>query len=455
MKSIQFIIVAWIIIIFVSISCNKKEKDQPNPSLPISQFAITYRPSYIYNDIIVKSMIQADEGNFLLIGMGLIVKININGEVLWSKKFNDCSLKKIIKSNDGGYALTGTFYNSISSHDILLLKLDKDCNQQWVKTIGGTGYDHGYDIVQTIDDGYAIIGETNSFSTGGMGVEYYIIKVDLSGNVQWTRTFGKDGYDSGSSIAVGNDGAIYVGGNFSRTKSSSRNSSSSCVVKFNINGENQWATVLISNEYNQCNSIISTEDGGVLFVGNSGDPFEKNKTYVGHVDSNGTLSWCKTFGLPSNNYGWSVIELADNSYLIAGETNNNSGGAFLNRKVLLLKINSFGDFLSGIVIRDKNSIAGLCLIETQDNGCLVGGLIAYPPDLKHDKDVFKMHNYNFFVLKLENSFSSCMSFNPISPLISNISGISTDGFIGSGGIMQAEALIEDTLSVTMNMICSK
>ena len=55
----------------------------------------------------------------------------------------------------------------------------------WTKTYGGTENDRGYTVKQTVDGGYIIGGETNSF-----GTEHgYLIKTDQYGDTMWTRTY--------------------------------------------------------------------------------------------------------------------------------------------------------------------------------------------------------------------------------------------------------------------------
>jgi hypothetical protein len=58
----------------------------------------------------------------------------------------------------------------------------------WTKTYGGTDYDYAYAIVQTGDGGYALAGYTYSFGAGG--ADFWLVKTDASGNVQWTKTYG-------------------------------------------------------------------------------------------------------------------------------------------------------------------------------------------------------------------------------------------------------------------------
>ena len=60
--------------------------------------------------------------------------------------------------------------------------------QGWNKTYGGTGYDEAYALVQTADGGYALVGDTDSFGAGYS--DFWLVKTDASGIVQCNKTYG-------------------------------------------------------------------------------------------------------------------------------------------------------------------------------------------------------------------------------------------------------------------------
>jgi hypothetical protein len=76
--------------------------------------------------------------------------------------------------------------------------------QTQVIAIGGSSYEYARSIIQTTDGGYAVAGYTGSFGAGNYDV--YVVKLDGSGNIQWTRTIGEGGDDRGYSIIQTMDG---------------------------------------------------------------------------------------------------------------------------------------------------------------------------------------------------------------------------------------------------------
>ncbi len=88
--------------------------------------------------------------------------------------------------------------------------MDGSGSVSWAKTIGGTGSDIGYSIAQTSDGGYVIGGRTDSYGAGGY--DFYVVKLDGSGNLSWTKTIGGTGSDVGNSIVQTSDGGYVIGG---------------------------------------------------------------------------------------------------------------------------------------------------------------------------------------------------------------------------------------------------
>jgi len=66
--------------------------------------------------------------------------------------------------------------------------------KQWDRTFGGSGGDYLYSLQQTSDGGYILGGFSNSLvsgnktSTNNGSNDFWIVKIDASGNKQWDKT---------------------------------------------------------------------------------------------------------------------------------------------------------------------------------------------------------------------------------------------------------------------------
>ena len=95
----------------------------------------------------------------------------------------------VVQTSDGGYALAGyTCFYGAGGSDFWLVKTDSAGKMQWNKTYGGAGYDEAHSVVQTRDGGYALAGGTSSFGAGGY--DFWLVKTDSAGNMQWNKPYG-------------------------------------------------------------------------------------------------------------------------------------------------------------------------------------------------------------------------------------------------------------------------
>ena len=98
----------------------------------------------------------------------------------WNKTYGEAEADRayhVIETSDGGYALagcTGSF--GVGNYDFWLVKTDSTGNMQWNKTYGGPNNDIARSIVQTPDGGYAMAGYTASYGAGDY--DFWLVKVE-------------------------------------------------------------------------------------------------------------------------------------------------------------------------------------------------------------------------------------------------------------------------------------
>ena len=94
-----------------------------------------------------------------------------------------------MQTTDGGYAMVGNTNSSgAGGTDFWLVKTNAIGDMQWNKTFGGTSNEDGYCVVQAGDGGYAVLGYGNSFGAGGN--DSWLVKTDKAGNMVWNKTYG-------------------------------------------------------------------------------------------------------------------------------------------------------------------------------------------------------------------------------------------------------------------------
>ena len=100
-----------------------------------------------------------------------VIKISSEGNLLWEKTFGGSSFdvgRSVRKTNDNGFLISGSsrsannaFLNK-GQNDAWILKIDRNGNQQWQKTIGGSEIDFCYDAVELTNGNIISVGESSS-----------------------------------------------------------------------------------------------------------------------------------------------------------------------------------------------------------------------------------------------------------------------------------------------------
>jgi hypothetical protein len=294
------------------------------------------------------SVQQTTDGGYIItggtnsFGNGLsnvyLIKTDGGGNEQWYKTFgvvDETSLgRSLQQTNDGGYIITGSTSSQIINSDVYLIKTDGSGVEQWNKTFGGTGEDVGGSVKQTTDGGYIITGYTSSFGNGDYDV--YLIKTDVSGNEQWTKTFGGNDEDGGYSVQQTTDGGYIITG---YTSSFGNGGFDVYLIKTDVSGNEQWTKTFGGTEDEDGHSVQQTTDGGYIitgsFFGNG-----NSDVYLIKTDGNGNEQWNNTFGGGVENEGNSVRQTTDGGYIITGRTDS-LGNGYSN--VYLIKTDGNGN----------------------------------------------------------------------------------------------------------------
>ncbi len=330
------------------------------------------------------SLIQTSDGGYVIAGATnsfgagyadvYVVKLDANGNLQWTKTIggpgNEIG-KSLIQTSDGGYAIAGETYSfGAGGKDVYVVKLDTHGNLQWTKTIGGKGWEAGSSLIQTSDGGYAIAGYTSSFGAGQLDV--YVVKLDVNGNLQWTKTIGGAGEEIGTSLIQTSDGSYAIAG---ATRSFGAGGTDVYVVKLDANGNLQWTKTIGGKKEDLGNSLIQTSDGGYAIAGvtNSFDP-GGGDVYVVKLDANGDLQWTKTISAKDKNLiKSSIIQTSDGSYVIAGTTRSFGAGG---RDVYVVKLDKNGDACCAVSQTSRVGSGGTLDSPTSSIGS--GGILTSP-----------------------------------------------------------------------------
>jgi uncharacterized delta-60 repeat protein len=292
------------------------------------------------------SIIQSSDGGYVVAGWTLnlgyydfyVVKLDSAGNIVWAKTIGgsyDDIANSIIQSNDGGYVVAGMYSFGERHSNFYVVKLDSAGNIVWAKTIGGSGYDEANSIIQSSDGGYIVAGYTSSFGSGG---DIFVVKLDSSGSVQWTKAIGGSYGYLANSIIQSSDGGYVVAGS---TWSFGAGYSDFYVVKLDSGGNVQWTKTIGGSYEDIAYSIIQSSDGGYVFAGyTSSFGAGSRDIFVVKLDSSGNVQWTKTIGGSYDDEAGSIIQSSDGGYVVAGYTSSFGAG---DADIYVVKLDANGN----------------------------------------------------------------------------------------------------------------
>ncbi len=326
------------------------------------------------------SIIQTTDGGYAVSGYTgsfgaggndfYIMKLDNNGVLLWTRTAGgtgDDMALSIIQTTDGGYAVSGeTTSFGAGNFDAYIMKLDNNGMLQWARTVGGTGDEYGESIIQTTDGGYAVVGYTNSFGAGDYDMD--ILKLDAAGSLEWCKTVGTAGYDYALSIVQTTDGGYAL---FGSTGFFGAGYNDFYIVMLDGSGSVQWSKTLggTGGDFGFC--VIQTTDGGYAVSGTTISFGAENlEIYIVKHDGSGLVQWSRTLGGTDHDNGYTIIQTTDGGYAVCGSTASFGAGGY---DAYIAKLNSGGSFQWSRTVGGANNDYALSIMQTTDGGYIAAG----------------------------------------------------------------------------------
>ncbi|WP_310558292.1 T9SS type A sorting domain-containing protein [Flavobacterium sp.] len=211
---------------------------------------------------------------------------------------------------------------------------------QWQKSLGGTEFDVANAAVATSDGGIVFAGETNS-AYGDTGANnngrfnFWVVKMNASGVIQWQRSLGGTKNDKAYSIAETSDlGFIVAGFTSSNDNDVSLNKGNSdyWIVKLSASGVIEWQKTYGGSGSEEANKIKQTQDGGYIIAGVTNSTDGDITTAKGNQDfwivklnADGDLIWQKIVGGSQNDQPMDLLVTNDGGCIVSGRTDSTNG----------------------------------------------------------------------------------------------------------------------------------
>lgn len=348
-----------------------------------------------------------------------VVKINSIGDIQWQKSFGGSAAdqaKSIRQTSDGGYIVAGETQSNngdvTGNHggkDIWVIKLDSSGNLQWQKTFGGSNDETAQCVRQTPDGGYIAVGSTTSNNgdilSGNQGsLDYWVLKLDSTGNLQWEKTYGGGSVDFAASIELTTDGGYIIGGyslSANGNITGNHGNDDYWIVKINSTGTIQWQKAFGGSESDRAFSAVQTTDGGYIMGGQSkstnGDVTGNHGNddyWLVKLSSTGNLQWQKSYGGALYDYGKDIIQTSDGGYIMTGYSfplNIEGTTPLGSNDYLVVKTDALGNLEWQQTYGGIYDDFATAIKQTSDGGYIISG---------YSSAITNGANYDYWIIKL-------------------------------------------------------
>lgn len=294
-----------------------------------------------------------------------IVKLNRNGDTLWTKTFGTSNrefVNDIILANDSGFVILGTSVATGTDNDAWIFKIQENGDLVWSQTFGNETYTDYANSVVAVNGGYNLVGES-----GDKGL--LIAKIYENGNLGSIKKYdiNSGGTERAKDIITTEDGNCIVAG-YGAISNSGYGRMDALIMKTDINGNTLWL-----KDYGTSNSdyvtAITRSDSGYIFVGTI-DTLDD--IWITSISDTGLSLWTKSIGTEYFDRPVDIIAI-ESGYFILSTCKIPITDTTYQYDILLQKINNNGEVLSTNLYGSQNGHETAKNIVPYEDGYLISG----------------------------------------------------------------------------------
>lgn len=366
-------------------------------------------------------------------------------QIEWQNTIGGASqdyLYAMAKSEDGGYLLGGTSYsdssgdkseNSLGDFDYWVVKINSIGEIEWENTIGGNNEDILWSVISTSDGGFVLGGTSYSDISGdktehSAGRDYWIVKLDDLGNIEWQNTIGGDYSDNIFAIKQTTDEGYILGGSSNSNISGDKTEDSKgiedfWIVKLSNSGTVEWDKTVGGNKTDIGQAIIQSLDGGYVVGGYSESEIsgDKSENPIGFTDywvvklsATGELEWENTIGGSGYESIYSITETGEGDYILVGPSTSNisedKSEDALGTDYWIVKVNLSGEIVWDKTFGGEGADSAYSIQAAENNSFYILG--SSNSDICEDKNENSLGERDYWVL-LINQYGAIIWQNTI------------------------------------------
>lgn len=249
---------------------------------------------------------------------------------------------------------------------LALMLFDLHSQDTFTRVYGGVQDEHAMTVTATRDGGYVVAGFTFSYGKGKSDI--WVMKVDEMGEEMWREYMGGEDFDWANDLIETRDGNYVVAG---YTREAETSKSNAWVFQLNRHGELMWSHIFGGEKSDEAKAVIQTSDGGFAVAGFSFS-YAKGQSDIWMLRLNavGDEIWQETYGGTGTEQAYSIIETKDEGFLLGGfQTYGKTNKA----DMLLVKVDRKGKGLWRKPIQAVGNDVVESVVETPEGDYLAAG----------------------------------------------------------------------------------
>lgn len=310
----------------------------------------------------------------------------------------------VVSTLDGGYAFAGYTQSidgnitdkSTENPDFLIAKFSENDVLLWSKTFGGAEDDRASDIIETLDGGFAVLGYSESndidVSQNQGSQDFWLLKLDASGNLLWEKSFGYAGPDYGTSLIETKEGGFLItgvldvsasGGLGNKSVASKHAGGDIWAMKLDHSGALIWQQYFGGNGTDIPFGVVATATNEFIIAGSSDSTdtdISANKGsydfWLLKIDALGQLIWEKSFGGTGIDEARAITIGNNGNLIVVGDTRSNDGAVTSNKggaDLWMITLDTNGALISQKTFGGSSFDVARSIAKTQNNSYIISG----------------------------------------------------------------------------------
>lgn len=307
----------------------------------------------------VRCVIQTADGGYA-VADSTFLKTDSAGNVQWNITLDDGIITASIVQTDDGYALAGAITDGF-----ILMRTDALGNMVWNKTYTGIygdaeTSDDLSNVFATSDGGYVLAGTLSAWTGASLPDYTRFLKTDSNGNEVWTQDY--EGLTVLAATQTSDGGYAFI----------TVSADGMLLAKLDASGRMEWNQTYPDAPF--VNALVQASDGGYAIVATVGSSSDTG-FWLAKTDWLGNMQWNRTYVGPGNGTNnWSFTRTSDGGYALIGATPlDSSAPHFSGVRVWVLKTDMDGNSQWNQTYGGPNGTEGRAIIQTNDDGYIIAG----------------------------------------------------------------------------------